>query len=161
VLYRRKCAKSDKDIISIYSAEKPQPIYDPKIWWSDDWSPFDYATDIDFGLNFFTQFSSLLKKVPALAIINAKSENSDYTNYSNENKNSYMSVGTSGCEDAHFCGRVTKSKNSVDCYDLGDSDECYECVESTRLSNCLWCFSCHNSNYLYACYDCQNCNNCI
>jgi len=36
-LYKRKCDFSGRDIISIYSPDKPYKVYDQEIWWSDIW----------------------------------------------------------------------------------------------------------------------------
>lgn len=41
-LYHGKCAKTGNQIISIYSHDKDYTVYDPKIWWNDDWSPHDF-----------------------------------------------------------------------------------------------------------------------
>ncbi len=41
-MYKRKCDLSGKEIISVYSPDKPYPVYDQKVWWSDDWDSTDY-----------------------------------------------------------------------------------------------------------------------
>jgi len=40
----------------MYSGEKEFPVYDAKVWWSDDWSPVDFGQTYDFSRNFFDQF---------------------------------------------------------------------------------------------------------
>ena len=41
-LYKRKCDATGKDIISIYSPDKPYTVYHQDYWWSDKWNPLDY-----------------------------------------------------------------------------------------------------------------------
>ena len=41
-LYKRKCDATGKDIISIYSADKPYTVYNQDFWWSDNWDPMGY-----------------------------------------------------------------------------------------------------------------------
>ena len=48
-LYKRKCDATGKDIISIYSQDKPLKVYDQKYWWSDNWDPMEYGRDYDFS----------------------------------------------------------------------------------------------------------------
>ena len=55
-LYKRKCDKSGKEIVSIYSSDTSSVVYDQKVWWSDDWSPLDYGKTFDFERSFFEQF---------------------------------------------------------------------------------------------------------
>ena len=69
-LYHGKCAKTGNQIISIYSHDKDYTVYDPKIWWSDDWSPHDFQAKFDFSRPFFEQFDELMKKTPKPALAN-------------------------------------------------------------------------------------------
>jgi hypothetical protein len=89
-LYHRKCNKTGNQIISIYSPEKDYTVYDHRIWWSDEWSAFDYGVKFDFNREFFEQFDGLMHRVPLLSIYNLDSENSDYTNFAGYNKNCYL-----------------------------------------------------------------------
>ncbi|KKT92284.1 MAG: hypothetical protein UW92_C0003G0001, partial [Candidatus Jorgensenbacteria bacterium GW2011_GWA2_45_13] len=47
-LFRRKCAATGKDIVSIFSPESPAVVYDRDYWWSDKWDPMDYGKEYDF-----------------------------------------------------------------------------------------------------------------
>ena len=91
-LYKRKCDLSGKEIISIYSPDKSYIVYDQKVWWSDDWNPLKYGRVFNFEKGFFEQFGKLIQDVPLITLINANSENCDYTNYATENKNCYLST---------------------------------------------------------------------
>ena len=52
-LYKRKCDLTGKQIISVYSPDKPYTVYDQKEWWSDKWDPTDYKKEFDFSVPFF------------------------------------------------------------------------------------------------------------
>ena len=80
-LYKRKCDMSGKDIISIYSPDKPYKVYDQKIRRSDSRDPMDYGMDFDFSKSFTEQYSSLSTKTPTLNLMDMYNENSEYTNY--------------------------------------------------------------------------------
>jgi len=77
-------------MISIYSPDKLYKVYDQDIWWSDKWDSLDYGKEFDFNKSFFEQFDSLMKDVPLLSIINKNAHNSQYNNYSLNNKNCYL-----------------------------------------------------------------------
>jgi len=58
--------------------------------------------EFDFNKTFFEQFKQLQLKVPRLAIMNKQSENSDYCNYSFQNKNCYLTFGSHYEEDCMY-----------------------------------------------------------
>ena len=153
--YHRKCDQSGKQLISIYSPDKPYKVYEPVIWWSDVYDPLSYGRAFDFSRPFFEQFAELNRKVPKSAIQNANSENCDYTNYSAENKNCYLVIGGLGARDCLYSYRVFYSSDLVDCYDLIKCERCYECSESDGLHSSSYCSNSSN------CSDCVLCDNCI
>jgi len=81
-LYRRTCGYSGKEIISIFSPDKPFVVYDKEIWHSDVWDPKSFGRPVDFSKPFFDQFCDLLLAVPhqSLAVVSGTIENSDYVN---------------------------------------------------------------------------------
>jgi hypothetical protein len=81
-LYKRKCDATGRDIISIYSPDKPFTVYSQDFWWSDKWNALEYGVDFDFERTFFVQFDELMKKVPQIALNNdyEKAINSEYIN---------------------------------------------------------------------------------
>ena len=160
-LYHRKCDKTGKQIISVYSADKPYTVYEPATWWSDAYDPLSYGRDFDFSRPFFEQFHELNLAVPKSAIQNAKSENCDYTNYSAENKNCYLVVGGLGAEDCLYCYRVFYSSDVVDSYDVIKCERCYECSECSGLYNCRSCHACHDCSDSELCDNCTGCRNCF
>lgn len=113
-LYHRKCDKTGKQIISIYSSDKPYIVYDQKVWWGDDWSGFDYGRNFDFSRTFFEQFNELLISTPKVSILNTRCENSEYTNHTIQSKNCYLCVGTTKSEDCYYSHFIKDSKNILD-----------------------------------------------
>jgi len=81
-LYKRKCDATHKDIVSIYSPDKPYTVYHQDYWWSDKWDPLNYGRDFDFERGFFEQFGDMLQEVPAISMLNYEPENSEYCNRS-------------------------------------------------------------------------------
>ena len=160
-LYQRTCSKTGNSIISIYSPDKPYTVYAQPVWWSDEFEPRDYGRAFDFSRPFFEQYAELDLAVPKLAVLNAKSENCDYTNYSCENKNCYLLVGGLGAEDCYYGYRIFYCRDVVDSYDLYRCELCYECSQSTELFDCRHCRNCHSSSNLLLCEDCVGCHNCL
>lgn len=160
-LYKRKCSSSWKDIISIYSPEKPYKVYDQDIWWSDIYNPLDYWKSFDFSKSFFNQFQELLNTVPLPNIQNSKSENCEYTNYSRSNKDCYLCVWSWESQDCYYSYRVVHCKSVVDSYDLYSCENCYECSSSKDLYHCLYSHNCHNCSYCFGCIDLYDKKYCI
>ncbi|NUJ98001.1 hypothetical protein HGA92_04420 [Candidatus Gracilibacteria bacterium] len=160
-LYKRKCDASGKDIISIYSPDKPYKVYEQEIWWSDKWEALDYGKDFDFSRSFFTQFNDILKKVPKISLSTEKLENSPYVNYCGWIKNCHLMTLSGYDEDCYYSQGLRYSKNSMDCLYSQYLENCYFVVDS------LYCYSCfyiQNSKDCKSCFyskNLLNCKNCI
>ncbi len=63
-LYKRKCDATGKEIISIYSQDKPYTVYHQDYWWSDKWDPMCYGKDFDLSRSFFDQYFELFRNIP-------------------------------------------------------------------------------------------------
>ncbi len=163
-LYSRKCDATGKKIVSIYSEDKKFPVYDQKYFWGDSWDPLDYGQDFDFSRPFFDQYYELMQKVPRISIINKEGINSDYCNYSQKNKNCYLTFGAHFNEDLSYVHYATKSKDCVDSYWLRDCELCYECVDCGGGYNLKFCQNVFNSSdswFLKNCIGCKNCFGCV
>ena len=158
-LYRRNCDLCSKNIVTIYSPDKPFKVYCLTCWWGDGWDPSEYGKDFDFSRGFFEQFSEMQHQVPRMALLNKNSVNSEYTNHSADNKNVYLSFSCFGDEDVAYSTWVMYSKNCMDSsyvyekgerlYECIDSRKSYQCQYSMLLrdcSNCLYCYDCHGSS---------------
>lgn len=160
-LYHRKCDRSLKQIISMYSPDKSLKIYAPSIWWSDNWDPLAYGKDFDFNRPFFEQYKELQKEVPRMALNNISAENSDYCNLALGNKNCYL-VFTADYNEA--CAYLRFSDKNYRCFDSDftyESTDCYECMDVGKCMDCYFCHKCLNSDGLFLCYNMIGCHDCI
>ena len=161
-LYRRNCDLCKKNIVTIYSLNKSYKVYCLKCWWGDGWDPASYGRDFDFSRTFFEQYKELQLEVPRMALLSKNSVNSDYTNHSGDDKNTYLSFCAFYCEDVLYSTWIFKSRNCMESsyiydngerlYEMIDSRKVYQCQYSILLENCVNC---------YYCYDLHNCNDCF
>jgi hypothetical protein len=159
--YLRKCDLSGKQMVSIYPADAPFPVYHPDEWYGDGWDAMDYGQDFDFERPFFEQWQELMMKVPRLGIDIVNCENSYYCNYCGDDKNCYLDIAGEGNEDCYFNLFTKHSKDCVDCTFVYNSELCYEAL------NCYDCYKVFYSMYLDNCSDCmfcfdlKGCKNCL
>ncbi len=163
-LYSRKCDLTGKDILSIYSPDKPYKVYDQSEWWGDGWDPLSYGREYDFSRPFFSQLQDLLLAVPKISLVIGKNENSNYNNFLADCKNCYMILGWGEYSEDCYYGRFVNScKNCVDTSYTYHSELCYECVDIDRCYNCIYlttCQNCVDSFFLENCISCKNCFGC-
>lgn len=162
-LFRRKCAKSGEEIISMFS-DPEMTVYKSDVWWGDSWDGLDYARDYDFNRSFFEQWQELNKVVPHMHNITVNCENSLYTNYNVGNKNCYLCSAGNYLEDSLYCYNVQNSRNCTDCLFVWESENLYECVQCVSCYECFYCLhskNCHNSMFLDECISCNDCLMCF
>ena len=162
-LYKRKCDAPghNEDIISIYSPQSGFKAYDSKYWWSDEWDPMEYGKEYEFARPFFAQFGELLKVIPHLTLSNYNSVQSEYCNFVDDMKNSYLAFGCFRGENLLYCGRAQHCRDSQDLLMAVKNELCYEdtnCTDSYRLFYSMNSKNCNDSYFLY---NCRNCNNCF
>jgi hypothetical protein len=166
VLYKRKCGAPghDETVISIFSPDKKQRVYDHAAWWGDSWSPLDYGRDVDFSRPFFAQLKELWAEVPDVAVLNINPVNSEYCSITEGNKNCYLVFGGDFNEDTLYSTYVFRSKECMDTYWVQKSDRNYETVDCTscsRLSHARYCEGCYGSAFLFNCRNCHDCLGCV
>ena len=162
ILYRRDCDLCGKSTVTIYSPNKNLKVYCINCWWGDGWDPASYGRDFDFSRTFFEQFKELQTDVPRIAVFNKNNINSDYTNHSGDNKNTYLSSCAFRDEDVMYSNWIMKSRNCMDCSYIYESGETlYECIDSRKSYECQYGFLLENCMNSFYCYDCHNCNNCF
>lgn len=153
-----------KPVITIYPPEAEANVLDQKDWWKDDWDALKYGREYDFSKPFFVQFQELLTSVPLINVFNENSENSDYTNHVEANKNSYLIFASMWSEDAAYGKGLSKVKDSMDilhgesienCYDVMYCEKSYNVFYSERATGC------NDSYFLYNCKNCSNCTGCV
>jgi len=160
-LHKGECDMCNKGVLSMYSDDKPFPVYCPKCWWDGDWHGTEYAQEFDFNRPFFDQFAELQAKVPRISVYLASSDdNCDYCNFLGDCKNCYLTFGAVYSEDCMY-GSAYYSKNCVDNLVTRECELCYECTDSRKLYNCMYCQDCYHCDHLLFCYDMHGCSECI
>ena len=161
VLYRRTCDLCKKQIISMYSEDKPYPVYCPDCFFSDKWDRFAFGQDIDFNRSFFKQYQELQNRTPRLALYHLESFNSKFINYAAHNKDCYLCFRILNGENCHYCYYVLNGQNCIDSLYirkgelLNDCFECSDCYNSRSLVESKGCF---DSAYSY---DLKHCSKCL
>ncbi len=162
-LYQRTCDHCKKNIVALYPAGTAFPVYCGDCFWGDSWDGRDHGQTYDLNRPFFEQFKELFTKVPRVGVLSRNSQNSDYTNCEEQNKNCYLTFGGAYSEDCMYSNFELYCKNCVDCSYVHGCELCYECVE---LENCYHCFylsdsqncsDCFFGNDLIGCHDCFGC----
>jgi len=162
-LYKRRCDRCGKDVISMYDPRGPYTVYCRECWWSDKWDPSAYGREYDFKLPFFEQYSDLLKRTPLLGLSNLNSVDSDYSNFTDNNKNCYLVFGSGYDENVRYARMANWTKDSMDILNVMKCELVYDsvnCTESFRLQHSRNCKNCVDSSFLYACRGCSNCFGC-
>lgn len=167
-LYRRTCDKTGKKIVATFPQDSQYTVYSQEAFWSDDWDPRDYGRDFDFNRSFFEQFAELIKAVPQIALLNMKTENSDFCHRIYDGRNNYLSVialyapenllytyYTMACKD---CTDTAFNQYCELCYECIDTEHCYHCLYGMRLRNCRDCLFCEDCSGCSDCFGCKNLN---
>ena len=158
-LYRRKCKSSWKNILSIYSPDKPYNIYENNVWWNNLWGN-DNNTNFNNDKNVWIQFDELLKEVPLMNLSTVNVENSEYNNILLNSKNCYLCFSTWDSQDCLYQTLSARDKNCVDGYRVLNCENCYENVDCNMCFNCFYTDNCSNCKYLYYCNNCSWCEYC-
>lgn len=159
--YRRKSDKSGKEIITIYSPEKPYVVYDRDEWWGDDWDPRDYGREIDFSRPFFEQYQELRLSTPRANLFTSNIENSEYTNHALNMRNCYLIWGGGDDEDCLYGNYIAFCKDTVDGLSLYRCERCYEGIASERCYGCIDFHNCRDCKECIAIEECSSCEYCI
>ncbi len=160
-LYQRKCDLCKKEIISVYSPDKPNAVYCHNCWWGDNWDCTSSGRDFDFTKSFFEQFSDLLKAAPILALFGKNNVNSDYVNQETDDKNCYLNAGGHFNQDCYYNTYSHQGKNNVDNYWLFSCELCYMCVHCDVCYNSTYLQNCSNVRDSHYCTECKSCENCF
>ena len=158
-LFKRECGLCGKSLVSAYSDSVP--VYCTSCFFSDKWDPFTYEQTYDFSVQFFEQLKKMIKNVPRhFSYAFGNLVNSDFANYSVDNKNVYLSYSVVGCEDVMYSETIDKSKNSFDSYNVDKIDNCSYNIDCESNYNTHYAIQSKNCIDSYLIYDCTNCQNC-
>ncbi len=160
-LYKRTCDLCHKNIIAMYPADAPFPVYCRDCWYSDNWDPSSYGRDYDFSRPFFDQLGELMKAVPRLFLWQRNVINSEYSSMVGESKNVYLSCSVvMGCENVFYSKAIDASFNIFDSYNVSGSENCYENIDGSKNYNShhlILSRNCIDSRFLIDCVSCKNC----
>ncbi|OGY98599.1 MAG: hypothetical protein A2855_01990 [Candidatus Liptonbacteria bacterium RIFCSPHIGHO2_01_FULL_57_28] len=162
--YKRKCDKCDKDVVSMYSPNKPYTVWCYDCWFADDWDPLAYGQAWEPGRPFLEQFEQVWRAVPKAALIYTRSVNSEYTNICADSKNCYMIIECSNNENCIHSYWIQQCRDLTDVsysHQVELSYECDDCYNSYGLQYCKGCHDCRESYFLLDCRDCSNCVGCV
>ena len=160
-LYSRKCGLCKKNMVTIYSSDKPYVTYCNDCWWGDQWSPLDYGHEFDFTRPFFEQFEDLMKTVPLIGLWNGRAENAEFNNNCFSLKNSYMCFNTDFGQNNYYCYISEYNDDVVDCAYMHKSQLSYECLDSRNIYHCFFSRELENSQDCYFSSDLIGCKNCF
>ena len=153
-----------KEIISMYAPESPFKIYDQKTWWSDSWDPTSYGRNYDFSKSFFEQFRELMLEVPWPALINWNAVNSDFCNYSTDNKNCYLVFGGDFNENCAYGTYNINSRDSFDLFSVNKFELSYEGQDSGNCYRTIFAFyskDCQDSAFIFNTSNSHHCLGCV
>lgn len=159
-LYIRKCDATGKQIFSVYSSDKPFPVYQNDYWYSDSWDAKTYGRDFDFNRPFFDQFEELMNSVPQLALSTVENQNCDYINQAGWCKDCYLIFEANYDEGCMYSNYIRYSRDTLDCLKVERCELCYECINCENCYSLKYSEDCNNSSdswFLKACIGCQNC----
>ena len=165
-LYKRKCDKTGREMISKHHATSPFPVYYMREWQSDSWDAKEYGQDFDFSRPFFEQIGELVNKVPRQNVLNdyMNDVNSEYTNCAGTSKNCYMIFESDRNEECYYSRGMTDNKDCVDCIRGNECQLCYEGIDINKCYQCFYvqdsenCNECYFSSNLIGCKYCFGCD---
>lgn len=162
-LYKRTCALSKRELVSVFSPDKPYRVVDNTLWRDQDNTQF--GRPFDFNRPFFEQFFQLYRDTYKPHVIHTgEVTNSDYTHFAGWIKNCYLAFDLGHSEDCLYCVDIGRSRNCVDCFIALHSERCYDCV---KIVQCYELFfgirsrNCSFSAFLDDCVGCRRCLGCV
>jgi CxxC-x17-CxxC domain-containing protein len=160
-LYHRTSDISGKEIICMFAPGNPYKVCDQDEWWSDEWDPMEYGQDFDFDRPFFDQLLELNLAVPHPSLNTQNVENSYYTNFSLNVRNSYLVYGVTDAEDCLYGKFVITAKDVLDSLSVYSCERCYEGIASQECYNCKYFLNCQNCSDCLMVEECMSCKNCM
>lgn len=111
--------------------------------------------------DFIRDLEELQRTTPRPAMINVKSENSDYCTHSDGNKNCYLLFAANFNRDCLYGGIILNSEDSVDCEVIDHCQQCYMCVDAENSYECRYSQDIKNCNECHFCYNAVGSRNCF
>ena len=163
-LYKRNCAKTGKEIITMFHPDVDVVVYDHDVWWGDSWEPTDFGQDYDFSRPFFEQFNDLLHKIPLANLGNSNCLGSPYGNHNADCKYCYFTFASFRNERTHYSRGAVGLKDCIDVYLGGNSELSYNNTVFDGLYKTHFSYDTDesiNSFFLKHCKNLQDCIGCV
>lgn len=158
-LFRRRCDKTGRDLISNIRPDAAVPVYHTDVWHKDDWEAASFPK-FDFSRKFFEQFRELSRVCPRTHKASAGNEvNSEFSNYNGNCKNCYYIFNSEYDEDCMYLRFAEHCRDSMDSTNLMGSELCYECTNAENCYHLLFsddCKHCRDSAFLRYCRGVSN-----
>lgn len=162
-LYQHKSNFTGKDIISIYSPDKPYKVYE--LGHYDQLDLLQWGMDINPEQPVFPQMQKFHNQAPRQALVNfGENENGEYCNYSFQCKNCYLCFWGDYGQDSLYNYAFVNLINCVDTFWLFDSELCYEMVDCNKCFRSKYCQNSDNiadSAFIFNCRDLNHCMFCV
>ncbi len=160
-LFKKKDAKTQQEIFSIFPEESPVKIYERNFWNSDAWDPMDYGREYDWSIPFLEQFKKLLYEVPlpAHSVINLS--NCEYCTNANELKNCYFVRASTYSEDSLYLIWDHGSKRCLDSHMTNRCELGYGNVNTARSYKTFFSADCEDCQSVILSKDCIGCSDCF
>lgn len=157
-LHRRKCDKTGKLLISVFSKKCPYPV-----WHKDEWVQHadPPGADFDEKKEVFQQMWEFFQRSPLPHKTGAGNQNCEYTDDWWYGKDCYLCHSGVENEDLKYCYRTVGVRDCQFCTFAWDSELCADLINCKNCFEVLYalnCKNCRNSAFLY---DCRNCSNCL
>ncbi|HNW71822.1 MAG TPA: hypothetical protein PKZ36_01985 [Candidatus Paceibacterota bacterium] len=160
-LYKRNCGLCGKTVISVFSSDKPFPVYCHDCYRGHSWDPLSYGEEVDFSKHFLDQFFELQQKVPRQYALVFGNINSEYTNGTGYNKNCYLIFVSDHNEDCFYSFNIYYCRNSLDLSTCFNCEYCYELLNCSDCNHCSFSIDCRDSYNLLFSKDCVNCHDLV
>lgn len=157
-LHKRKCDKTGKQIVSVFSEDCPYPV-----WHKDEWIKHadPPGANFDSSRPVFDQLWDFFRRSPIAHNVGTGNENCEYTDDWWYSKNCYLCHSGYECEDERYCYRNIRVNHAQYCVFSFDSERCVDLINSHNCFHTFFaynCWQCSDSAFLY---DCRNCNHCM
>ncbi len=163
-LYKDKCDKCKKDIISTHNHDIPLVVYCSSCWWGDDWDGINYGKDYDFSKSFFEQVFELQQVIPREGTTGKNSINCEFSNGNIRCKNCILTFDGYESLNCYNCYSPGFSRDSFDSDLIINSDHSYETIHSSNVYNTKYVYfsdDCLDCTFLFNCIGCSNCFGCV
>jgi hypothetical protein len=160
-MFKATDANTGKEIFSLFPNESGRKIVTQEEWFSDDWDAQDYGRDYDFSRPLFAQLFELDKEVPIYALNETAMVRSDYCGNASYLKDCYLIFNSNRTETSMYGNAIDRSKDCVDCSNVGECERCYESFWLANCYQCYFCIMCVESRNMWFSRDCLGCSDCF